>query len=750
MFGGTIDNSVGLGKVHGKANVGGLVGSAGGPAVISNSVKRGEQIQAYVNFNRVAAGGILGYGGASVTLTDVVSRESIISKDFVSGDFVGGLVGQFGGTLDGGEVSSRTFLYGGEGTGGAIGYLSGGSLNNVRVQSTVEVNNRSISSGGLVGLASGSFSIENSYSLADVEGYNSSFNGPQENVGGLIGEVSSQYSFSAQISNSFAAGEIIEGSEGSGGLLGNMDAVSGMLTITDSYAALPINSTANNTGGLVGRVEAGLLNVTTSYWDTEVTTENTTAEDAGTGLKTAQFMDPDNLSGFDFDNVWGYNSTESSSYPWLRWTNDTAGYWSAQLGYTVSFDRNGGTGGTLPDPETITSGNSFSVPTSDVGIQKTGESFQGWALSDSATSADSSITMDADKVLYAVWSADSYTLTLDNDGSTTTQSVEYNTNPTVTNPSKPFNTFVGWSDQDDNVAEYAKDLSDYTMPASNDTLFAVWSVDSFTLTLDNEGSTTTQSVEYNTNPTDPGLRKTGFTLDGWSDQDDNVAEYAKDLSDYTMPGSNDTLFAVWIEVTSSSPSPTPYSGPVITSVDQTPESDFSSQGQQTTVIFGERLSGVTKVVIDEKQAEILKIETTMVEIILPPSLPVGTYDIEIFSSLGNLTYVGAIKITESLNTEDSQSYGQVSAWTKRISDEQLKVYVKFPTVGEKVRIGHQSAGQGSYETVYVKTTSSETMDGLRIVEGVGTYVVRTIQLEEINRIRVSVGANRLVQIRYNR
>jgi hypothetical protein len=240
------------------------------------------------------------------------------------------------------------------------------------------------------------------------------------------------------------------------------------------------------------------------------------------------------------------------------------------------------------------------------------------------------------------------------------------------------------------------------------------------------------------------------TFVGWSDQDDNAAEYAKDLSDYTMPGSNDTLFAVWIEVTSSSPSPTPYSGPVITSVDQTPESDFSSQGQQTTVIFGERLSGVTKVVIDEKQAEILKIETTMVEIILPPSLPVGTYDIEIFSSLGNLTYVGAIKITESLNTEDSQSYGQVSAWTKRISDEQLKVYVKFPTVGEKVRIGHQSAGQGSYETVYVKTTSSETMDGLRIVEGVGTYVVRTIQLEEINRIRVSVGANRLVQIRYNR
>jgi len=39
---------------------------------------------------------------------------------------------------------------------------------------------------------------------------------------------------------------------------------------------------------------------------------------------------------------------------------------------------------------------------------------------------------------------------------------------------------------------------------------------------------------------------------------------------------------------------------------------------------------------------------------------------------------------------------------------------------------------------------------LRIVEGVGTYIVRTIALADINRIRVTVGDERPVQVRYNR
>jgi hypothetical protein len=123
----------------------------------------------------------------------------------------------------------------------------------------------------------------------------------------------------------------------------------------------------------------------------------------------------------------------------------------------------------------------------------------------------------------------------------------------------------------------------------------------------------------------------------------------------------------------------------------------------------------------------------------------GDYNLEIVSSDTSIpTQVVPLSVRAS-------SYGEMSGWTVNQGDGTAKVYVKFPTVGEKVRIGHQKGGSGSYETIYVKTTDSETMDGLKIVPGVGTYIVRTIDLVRgTNRIKVTVGDNREVQVRYNR
>jgi hypothetical protein len=115
--------------------------------------------------------------------------------------------------------------------------------------------------------------------------------------------------------------------------------------------------------------------------------------------------------------------------------------------------------------------------------------------------------------------------------------------------------------------------------------------------------------------------------------------------------------------------------------------------------------------------------------------------------LGNLTYLDGLSITGE--TVEITSYGEVSAWAVRISDTQAKVYVKYPTVGERVRIGHQTGGSGDYTTVYVKTTVSEN-DEAMIVNEHGSYIVRTIDLEDINRIRVTVGEQTFVQVRYNR
>lgn len=84
-----------------------------------------------------------------------------------------------------------------------------------------------------------------------------------------------------------------------------------------------------------------------------------------------------------------------------------------------------------------------------------------------------------------------------------------------------------------------------------------------------------------------------------------------------------------------------------------------------------------------------------------------------------------------------------------MNDSQAKVYVKYPTVGEKLRISQQIGGTGEYETIFVNTIESEDDPALTIYEE-GTYIVRTIDLEDINRIRVTVGDETLVQVRYNK
>ena len=107
----------------------------------------------------------------------------------------------------------------------------------------------------------------------------------------------------------------------------------------------------------------------------------------------------------------------------------------------------------------------------------------------------------------------------------------------------------------------------------------------------------------------------------------------------------------------------------------------------------------------------------------------------------------------SITTTDAVNqvgYGDLKAWTVRISDTLAKVYVKYPELGEKLRISHQTGGSGSYETIFVKTISSENDSNLVVNEN-GKYIVRNIDLADgTNRIRVTSGDTTEVQVRYNR
>ncbi|MGM0592406.1 MAG: PQQ-binding-like beta-propeller repeat protein, partial [Halobacteriota archaeon] len=161
--------------------------------------------------------------------------------------------------------------------------------------------------GGLVGVIEGSGKIDLSYTSASVDA-----NGANE-VGGFAGDIAG----TAEITRSYATGDVANGGDKIGGLLG--DANSGA-TITETFAAGTLSGD-NSVGGLVGRGDGGEPDVTNSYWDSEATGVDSTAGD-GT-LRTTTEMQGDategNMTGFDWDDTWAPVTHPEDDYPVFQW-----------------------------------------------------------------------------------------------------------------------------------------------------------------------------------------------------------------------------------------------------------------------------------------------------------------------------------------------------------------------------------------------------------------------------------------------
>ncbi|HAB8811426.1 TPA_asm: LPXTG cell wall anchor domain-containing protein [Listeria monocytogenes] len=177
---------------------------------------------------------------------------------------------------------------------------------------------------------------------------------------------------------------------------------------------------------------------------------------------------------------------------------------------------------------------------------KTGYTFDGWY--DAATGGNkwdfqTDVMPENDITLYARFSVNNYVLTLNNNGATTAQNVDYHTKATApTDPSKLGYTFNGWYDAvtGGNKWNFQTDL----MPDKNITLYAQFSVNSYVLTFDNDGDLTTQNVDFNANavkPTEP--IKKGHAFKGWF-TDQTGGTIWNFLTD-KMPANAQTLHALF-------------------------------------------------------------------------------------------------------------------------------------------------------------------------------------------------------------
>lgn len=204
-------------------------------------------------------------------------------------------------------------------------------------------------------------------------------------------------------------------------------------------------------------------------------------------------------------------------------------YYEVRTPYTISY--NAGTGGSgLRASETKLKGVNFATPNSAI-FTRTGYTQTGWATSNGGSqlcALGGNYTSDADATLYPVWTANNYTVTLDNreaDIEDGTESVSVTFDATtgltsaITKPEKAHYDFGGYYVSDDggetltNIqlidanGNWKKGVSGYTgtsednatwVYANDITLYAKWTEHEYTVTIAVTGSGSTSPANSTT------------------------------------------------------------------------------------------------------------------------------------------------------------------------------------------------------------------------------------------------------------
>ncbi len=221
--------------------------------------------------------------------------------------------------------------------------------------------------------------------------------------------------------------------------------------------------------------------------------------------------------------------------------------------YTVTYNANGGSG--APSSQTKTYGVNLTL--SSTKPTRTGYTFQGWATTSSATTATyqpgATYTSNANLTLYAVWKANTYTVTYNANGGTGAPSNQTKTHGTdltlsSTKPTKLGYTFQGWATTSSATTATYQPGATYTSNASI-TLYAIWKTNTYTITYNANGGTGAPSSQTKTHGTDLTLSSTtptkaGYTFQGWGTTSNATTVAYKPGAKYTANASI-TLYAVW-------------------------------------------------------------------------------------------------------------------------------------------------------------------------------------------------------------
>lgn len=262
---------------------------------------------------------------------------------------------------------------------------------------------------------------------------------------------------------------------------------------------------------------------------------------------------------------------QSSTYPYpirvklsdpayVRFTNSSTLY-GAITSYTVSFNANGGS--SPPSAQTKKYGFTLTLTTSKP--SRTGYTFSRWNTKSDNTgigySSGGSYTSNSSATLYAIWTANKYTVTLNaNGGSGGTGSVSatYAANmPSATMPTRSGYKFAGYYD----TSAETGGTQYYTATGTSartwnktaaTTLYARWTASSATISFEGNGATDGEMADQTVNQTvatplqKNSFIKTGYHLIGWAESSEGEIIY-QDQGLITIPAgtTEKTLYAIW-------------------------------------------------------------------------------------------------------------------------------------------------------------------------------------------------------------
>ena len=158
-------------------------------------------------------------------------------------------------------------------------------------------------------------------------------------------------------------------------------------------------------------------------------------------------------------------------------------------------------------------------------------------------------TMHQSPTFKADWIINKYNVTFESNGGTTVDGETYDFGSPIErpiNPTKTGYTFVGWF-TDDGTFENEFDFATGTMPDGGITLYANWSINSYTVTFESNGGTAVDddTFEYNSKITKPANpTKTGAVFAGWF-TDNDTFENEFDFNENVTSTTNITLYAKW-------------------------------------------------------------------------------------------------------------------------------------------------------------------------------------------------------------